>query len=281
MWLLPSGVPPRGVMNSPLLTSRISAPGFAFGGDEPAGRRGQVLVGLVADLAGGHRRGRHVEQEGLARLAGGGEGDGVGAEAGLGAEGGGDLDAARRRRDHADQPGLDGHQGVETAGAEMRRVAHGGDADAGGLCLVDGELHGVPRIGMAETAAAIDQRGNQRFPHDGGLGAHVDPAGAAAFVVRRHHRDAVRVDAVQVGPAHDLRGAGGGFFGHAPGPQDEFELASMGRIGRGHLVFPGFDVAQGCGITLAPAIPRLTNSVIPLRATVRGAAASLAAGARR
>ena len=54
---------------------------------------------------------------------------------------------------------------------------------------------------------------------------------------------------------------------------------SMGRIGRGHLVFPGFDVAQGCGtdlstgrsrarpsiaqgcgLTLAPAIPRLTNS---------------------
>ena len=110
----------------------------------------------------------------------------------------------------------------------MRRVAHGANADAGGLRLVDGELHGAPRIGVAETAAAIDQCGNRRFPHDGGLGAHVDPAGASAFVVRRHHRDAVRVDAVQVGPAHDLGGADGGRFGHAPGPQDELELACDG-----------------------------------------------------
>jgi hypothetical protein len=51
-----------------------------------------------------------------------------------------------------------------------------------------------------------------------------------ALVVDRHHRDAVRVDAVQVRPAHDLGGAGGGFLRHAPGLQDELELLSMGRI---------------------------------------------------
>ena len=218
--------------------ARVGA-GLAFRGDQPAGWRGQVLVGLVADLAGGHRRGGHVEQEGLARPAGGGEGDRVGAEAGLGAEGGRDLDAAGRGGDHADKAGFDGHQGIEAAGAEMRGIAHDGDADAGGLRLVDGEFHGAPRVGVAETAAAIDQGGDRRFAGDHGLGAHVDLAGAAAFVVGRHHRDAVRVDAVQVGPAHDLGRADGRRLGHAPGVQDQFELASMRFIGCGHVLFHG------------------------------------------
>ena len=99
-------------------------------------------------------------------------------------------------------------------------------------------LHGAPRIGVSETAAAVDQRRDRGFSRHDGLGAHVDPPGTPALVVARDHRDPVRVDAVQVGPAHDLGRADGGRLGHAPGPQDQFKLAAMGLIGCGHRALP-------------------------------------------
>ena len=211
--------------------------GQAVPGHQPAGRRLQTLVRLVADLAGGDGRGRHVEQERLARLARRGEGDRIGSEAGLRAIGRRHVDAARRGRRHADEAGVDRLQHIEAAGAEVAGVAHGRHPDAGLLCLVDGDLHGAPAGGMAEAAAAVDQHRHRRLLDDPGLGADMELVGPPALIVGRHHRDAVRVDAVQVGPTHDLRRAGRGLLRHAPGFEDQFELLAVGLVGRGHASF--------------------------------------------
>ena len=72
-----------------------------------------------------------------------------------------ERDALRGR---SDQAGLDRHQRVEAAGTEMRRIAHHGDADARGLGLGDGEIHGAPGVGVAKAALAIDQRRHRCFP---------------------------------------------------------------------------------------------------------------------
>ena len=213
--------------------------GEAVLGLDPAGGEGDAFVGFVADAAGGDGGGCHVEQEGFAVAAGGGEGDGVGAEAGLGGAGGGDLDAGGRRGDEADEAGVGGHFGVEAAGAEMRGVADGGDADADGLRLGDGGVHGEAGGDVAEAAIAIDEGGDRGFLDDAGFGAHAHFAVGGAGGVSGDHGDAVAVDAVEVGPGHDFGGAFGVFGGHAEGGEEAGDLAAVDFVGGGHVRPPG------------------------------------------
>jgi hypothetical protein len=121
----------------------------------------------------------------------------------------------------------------------MRRIAHRGDRHAALLRLVDRHLHAELGRHVAEPAVAIDQRGDRRLLYDARLCLHVGPTLAAQPVVARDHRDAVAVDAVQIGPAEDVGGCLGILVRHAPGRQDGFKLGAVGLVRCGHVVSSG------------------------------------------
>jgi len=61
------------------------------------------------------------------------------------------------------------------------------------------------------------------FPTDGGWARLSIPAGAAAFVVRRHNRDAMACRCRQIGQAHDLGGADAVASGMPRPAKDQFD----------------------------------------------------------
>ena len=50
------------------------------------------------------------------------------------------------------------------------------------------------------------------------------------WVIDRHHRDAVPVDAMQIGPCHDLRRVRRVGLGHTPALEDRLELLTVGLM---------------------------------------------------
>ena len=77
---------------------------------------------------------------------------------------------------------------------------------------------------MPEGGVGVDERGRRILAHGLELRLHVEPARAKLVVVRRQHRDAVRVDAAQIRLHHHLGGGLGMRVGHAPRAEDAREL---------------------------------------------------------
>ena len=199
--------------------------------EHPAGRQRAALELEHLHFVLRHRARRHVEQEGGVATRRRGEGDGVGAEHGNGAARRQHGIAARRARDHAEQPAPRRHRGVVAGGAEVGRVADADDADAARRRLGDRQLHPEHGGDVAESGVAVDERGHGRLAHDARHRRGVELLEAERFLVEHEHGDAVRVDAGEVGVGHDVRGGPHDVVRHAPGAQDFTDLAVDG-LGR-------------------------------------------------
>ena len=87
---------------------------------------------------------------------------------------------------------------------------------------VDGEWR---EVSWAEAGVAVDERGDGRFADNAGHGGGVELLEAERFLVEHQHRDAVRVDAGEIGVGHDVGGGADDVVGHSPGAQDFADLA--------------------------------------------------------
>ncbi len=82
----------------------------------------------------------------------------------------------------------------------MRGIMHGRYPDADAARLGDGDLHRLAGGFVPQAAIAVQQGGDRRFPLGARLGLHLHAAAFLPLVIGRDHRDAVAIDAVQVGP---------------------------------------------------------------------------------
>ncbi len=156
--------------------------GGAVGGDDPAPGHFFVHLGVNLDLAALDDGGGAVEQERKLVAGGQGEGQRVGAEHVLNAEGGGDGRAGVGAAE-ADHAGLGGHEGVVAGDAEMGGVADGDHAEAVLFRFLDGEGHGLVGGHVAHAVAAVQHGGSSAAAEGADAGDRELDARADAVVV--------------------------------------------------------------------------------------------------
>ena len=182
--------------------------------DHPARRDIPAVERIDFDLVRGDDARRDVEEHRRIAPGGCGEGERIGAEHRLGAEGRDQRGGARRGRDEPDHAALRRHRGIDAGGTEMMRVEHRDDREPVCRRLVEGKAHGEDRDRMAEPAIGVDQRHDRGVPYDLRARRRVELPLLADHVVERQHRDAVRIDAAEIGVDHDC----GRWFAHPPRP---------------------------------------------------------------
>ncbi len=133
------------------------------------------------------------------------------------------------------------HRGVVARRAEVGGVAHAHDAHAGRSRLLDGEIHPEYRRDVPEPVVAVHERGDRRFAHDARRRRRVELIEAERFLVEHEHRDAVRVDAGEIGVGHDVGGGAHDVGRHPPGGQHFADLAEnrLGGDAHGTKLPPG------------------------------------------
>ena len=166
--------------------------------------------------------------KGGSSLVGSGEGDGVGAQAG-GAAVGGQHQRPRRSHADADHVVLEGEHGVVAGHAEVTASPHADHAHADLPRLGDGDVHGLGGEDEAQALVAVDGGGGGALPHDAPLGRGVRAAVAVGGDVgAKLVRDAVAVDAAEVGGDEDVGGEGRVVAGDAHGGEDRLDRGLQG-----------------------------------------------------
>ena len=87
----------------------------------------------------------------------------------------------------------------------MRGLAHDAVADADFLCPLDGERGSLHARHRPEAVAGVDHEGRGPVVHEPRRGFGVDFAALDDADIARQPRDAVAVDAAQVGPHQAIR----------------------------------------------------------------------------
>jgi hypothetical protein len=113
----------------------------------------------------------------------------------------------------------------------MVRVEDRDGGDAAAAAFLDREVHRHRRRRMAEPGIGVEERRDRGLADDARLGRHVEPAVAAQLLVHHQHRDAVRIDAHEVGLDHRLDGGPKLPLAHAPGAEDQRDLLAERRGG--------------------------------------------------
>jgi hypothetical protein len=191
------------------------------------------------DLVARDRRGGRVEEHRRLLAGGRGDGDRVGAEHGLGGEGGNHCQAGAGEAD-ADHVLLGGPHGVVADGAEVPAVAHGHDADADAARLVDGQPHRPRTHDDAEPPLGVDDGRARCLAQHPPARTRIELAGlVVAHVGPQHVGDAVRLHAAQVCHDQHVGSVGGVLGGDAKLLKDVADGLPQCRLPDQHLVLLG------------------------------------------
>ena len=109
---------------------------------------------------------------------------------------------------------------------------------------------------IAQPAARIDQRGRRRFLHDLDIDVQCNDVATSAIIVRRQHRNAVRIDPASVRIDHNGRRLRHMLRLHTPCGQHRGDLFTHDILRRPHdiifidmvrqSILPGL-ILRGCG----------------------------------
>ena len=184
----------------------------------PDGWQGIAVLVVDFEFAARDDGSRRIEPEGIG-VSRRGDGDGIGAEHGLAAEGG-DHDGLGIGAGDADEAFVAGHLRIVAGDAEVIAVAHGDHRHAAFLGLLDGEVHGELRDDLAHRGMPLDGCRDGGLEDDLGSFVDVDRALLDALVVAHHALHAMAFDAVEICGEQHVADDGAVLFRKAEGPED-------------------------------------------------------------
>ena len=224
----------------------------SFGIDDPAVGDCFAARDRELDLAGGHRRGRHIQIKRRFEIGRHRDRNRIGAEPRLAAAERRDMfgRTAGIGRGDPDHAFAHRHHRIGGEPADMALPEHGARRDIGGLRLLDRQRH---RLGVdmeAEPPMAVDHGRGRRFLHDGPLRAGHDMSGLDAVDIGRNRDDAVRVMAGEIG-VDAADGDRAGFLVRGAGGLEQCRTDAREAVGldNGHGI-SSFDARAGRGSCL-------------------------------